>query len=272
MKVPIDKNEVIQLKKQSIRELNNMLESYLAKNDEEHLKKVKILSHWIKQFSQYISFEENYDPLRQINYKRGNVIRVNFGFNVGKEFGGLHYAVVLDNDSKHHSQVLTVIPLSSTDGKSDIHSNNVNLGTELFEKVNTVQSKLIDENNEALAETSKLHHSFHETLNMVLSLYDTETSEDINNSEVIDMLNNMLDEISEKKKILDSQSDILQRNSKEIEKMKQGSMAVVNQIRTISKQRIYTPKKSTDFLYDISLSAPAMDKINDKLLEMYTHK
>ena len=146
------------------------------------------------------------------------------------------------------------------------------MGTELFEKVNTVQSKLIDENNEALAETSKLHHSFHETLNMVLSLYDTETSEDINNSEVIDMLNNMLDEISEKKKILDSQSDILQRNSKEIEKMKQGSMAVVNQIRTISKQRIYTPKKSTDFLYDISLSAPAMDKINDKLLEMYTHK
>ncbi len=46
-------------------------------------------------------------------------------------------------------------------------------------------------------------------------------------------------------------------------------MAVVNQITTVSKQRIYTPKRSEDFLYGISLSPAAMDKINEKIKELY---
>ena len=61
----------------------------------------------------------------------------------------------------------------------------------------------------------------------------------------------------------------LKRNELEIEKMKLGSMAIVNQITTISKQRIYIPKKSTDFLYGISLSESAMNKINDKVKSLY---
>lgn len=46
-------------------------------------------------------------------------------------------------------------------------------------------------------------------------------------------------------------------------------MAIVNQITTISKQRIYTPKRSEDFLDGISLSAPAMEKINEKIKSLY---
>lgn len=46
--------------------------------------------------------------------KRGKVVWVDFGFNIGEEFGGKHPAIILRTLSKKQS--LTVIPL---DGKSD---------------------------------------------------------------------------------------------------------------------------------------------------------
>lgn len=73
----------------------------------------------------------------------------------------------------------------------------------------------------------------------------------------------------EKKNELEKSLGIIRRNMKEFVKMKSGSMAVINQITTISKQRIYTPKRSEDFLYGISLSPAAMDKINIKLKELF---
>lgn len=39
-----------------------------------------------------------------------------------------------------------------------------------------------------------------------------------------------------------------------------------------SKQRIYVSKRREDFLYDVSLSAAAMDKINEKLKERYIYQ
>lgn len=76
-------------------------------------------------------------------------------------------------------------------------------------------------------------------------------------------------EMEEKIQKAEKSRAIIERNNQEIAKLKTGSMAVTNQITTVSKQRIYTPKRSEDFLYGISLSASAMDKINAKLKELY---
>ena len=51
--------------------------------------------------------------------------------------------------------------------------------------------------------------------------------------------------------------------------MKEGSIAKVEQITTISKQRIYDPKKNADVLSGIRFSDAAMDKINEKIKELY---
>lgn len=51
--------------------------------------------------------------------------------------------------------------------------------------------------------------------------------------------------------------------------MKQGSIALINQITTISKQRIYNPKTNYDILSGIKLSPNNLDKINDKIVELY---
>ena len=50
---------------------------------------------------------------KSIAYKRGDIVKLNFGFNIGSEYGGLHYAIVINNKNPHSSSVVTVIPLTS---------------------------------------------------------------------------------------------------------------------------------------------------------------
>lgn len=51
--------------------------------------------------------------------------------------------------------------------------------------------------------------------------------------------------------------------------MKQGSIALVNQVTTISKMRIFDPRNIKGVLAGISLSAESMEKINKKDKELY---
>ena len=51
--------------------------------------------------------------------------------------------------------------------------------------------------------------------------------------------------------------------------MKQGTIALVNQITTISKQRIYNPKKDFDILSGIKLSTEKIQLIDEKIKKLY---
>ena len=68
---------------------------------------------------------------------------------------------------------------------------------------------------------------------------------------------------------LQNQQEELMNILNEISNMKQGSIALVGQITTISKIRIYDPKNSRDVLAGISLSSESMNKINEKMKELY---
>ncbi len=56
-----------------------------------------------------ISVEDTKMLMKYILFKRGNVVWIEFGFNIGNEFGGMHPAVILKNFNKD----LFVIPISS---------------------------------------------------------------------------------------------------------------------------------------------------------------
>ena len=62
---------------------------------------------------------------------------------------------------------------------------------------------------------------------------------------------------------------LLNKASSEIAKMKDGSVALPNQITTISKQRIYDPKSSYDVLSGVKLSPDGLDKLNDGLKKLF---
>lgn len=54
-----------------------------------------------------------------------------------------------------------------------------------------------------------------------------------------------------------------------MQKMKFGSIDIINQIRIISKQRIYDPKTEFDILSGIKLSNENLDLIDEKIRKMF---
>ena len=61
----------------------------------------------------------------------------------------------------------------------------------------------------------------------------------------------------------------MKKVEKEIAKMKKGSIALISQITTISKQRIYDPKTSTDILANLRVSNTTLDLIDNKIKELF---
>lgn len=62
-----------------------------------------------KFYNENISYKEIFLLLKYVVFKRGNVVWIDFGFNIGNEFGGMHPGVIL----KNFDNELLVLPLSS---------------------------------------------------------------------------------------------------------------------------------------------------------------
>ncbi len=254
------KEDVILHKKQAIKKVNKLLEMYINSSDDIYIKKANLLSYWLEDFSKYIEKEAEFNPKRLISYKRGDVIKLNFGFNVGSEQGGLHYAIVLDNNNLHSSSVITVIPLCSGTASST-YSRDVFLGQELYIKLNAKNKALLENVRKSCAESSSLVNDLENTYDM-LHIADIPP----------DQLNAIHKIIRYAKKQIDSSTEELRqlkKYEKEISRMKQGSIAMMEQITTVSKMRIYIPKNTSDTLYGISFSADAMEKINSQLKNLF---
>lgn len=104
--------------------VRNMLETLEPK--QQH-----IMAEWLDVWCKYISFEKRFQPQRLRYYKRGEIVLAHFGYNVGSELGGTHYAVIIENNNNNANNTVTVVPLSSLeDGKSkaDLHKSEVYLG------------------------------------------------------------------------------------------------------------------------------------------------
>ncbi len=57
----------------------------------------------------------------------------------------------------------------------------------------------------------------------------------------------------------------------EVQKMKKGSIALTNQITTISKIRIYDPKTDHDVLSGVKLSNEKLDLIDNEIRTRFTN-
>jgi mRNA-degrading endonuclease toxin of MazEF toxin-antitoxin module len=225
----------------AIQSINNTIQSLIDSGDEKKTKKASLLSYWIKDYSNYLNNEINFDPKKHIRYERGSIIKVNLGFNIGNEEGGLHYCVVIDNNPTLASGTLTIIPLTSYKKDKKIHRDNVLLGNTIYQKLITKGKVIIEDGKECIKTMRKVG-----------------TDKGMHCAEFIELKIQFKEKIKFTQKIIN-----------EIEKMKLGSVALINQITTISKMRIYNPKNTSDILYNIKLDSEEMDLINQKLKELY---
>ena len=65
----------------SLKRLNQSFEKHI--NLEEY-KKCDILAYWINDFANYHDDEKTFNSTKLNRYKRGDIIKVNFGFNIGR--------------------------------------------------------------------------------------------------------------------------------------------------------------------------------------------
>lgn len=210
----------------------NQLDSLLTYHIENNnLKKANLLSYWFEDFARYNLAEENFNPKLLKKYKRGSIIKANLGFNVGNEEGGLHYCIVLDKSNALSSGTLTVIPLTSIKENKKYNSSTLNLGNEIY-----INLKKICDNM-----SKKLSEEYEDIWRLP----------------------------AEKAEQFNTDFKYIKKVEKEISKMKKGSIALVAQITTISKQRIYDPKTSSDILANLRVSDNTLDLIDSKIKELF---
>ena len=93
---------------------NYKIDEYTYERLNDKLKHI-IDNNYILKHHQYIfnntniSFENTMSIAKRILFKRGNVVWVDFGFNIGTEFGGMHPAIII----KNFESELLVVPISS---------------------------------------------------------------------------------------------------------------------------------------------------------------
>lgn len=261
------KEEVIIHKNTVINSLSSFLDTLIDTPSE--IKRADLISYWLKDFQYYISQEKTFNASKIKSYKRGDVIKVNLGFNVGSEQGGLRYAIVLDKDNKHNSKTITIIPLTSQKEEKKIYERDIDLGRELYNRLKAKYDSSIDElSKERLEHTESLKRA-NAILEALLNI-SCDAREDENSfKQLISQTQELIDSQGEALTLLQEKENSLRKIQIELHKMKDGSIAKIEQITTISKQRIFDPRKSADVLSGIRFSDTAMNRINEKIKELY---
>lgn len=267
--------EVLRHIKSSTDKLTNLLEFYVNSNDTKLIKKADLLSYWIDEYSDYIKKENDFIPAKLKAYSRGDVIKLNFGFNVGAEYGGLHYAVVINNNNHHNSPVVTVIPLTSYKEGQMVHENDVELGNEIYRalkfKYDTITRTLDEEMKQTKEYMSVLNFLDEPAATRITELSSNSSTppDEFNADKFLTMFNNLVEHIRKKNLAIKNEKNQLDKIGKEIANMKEGSIALVSQIVTVSKMKIYDPKNARGVLHGIRMSPEAMEKIDEKMKNLF---
>ena len=193
-------SELLEHCQTAIQELKKLLEEFCSSSVEKLKERAMFIGYWIPTCVNYWKKEDNFSPKSVFRLKRGSVIRVEFGYRIGQELGGRHYAVVIDANNRLHRGTVTVVPLGSK--KEDWKENPYSIA----------------------------------------------------------LTDGFYNRIVEKQDV---------SNWPELQNLKQGSIARVDQITTISKMRISAPLKKNHPLYGVRLSPQDMNSIDAKILELY---
>lgn len=232
-----------------IAELASSISTFLKNILAADQHKAALLYYWLRNYLRYIKQEETFNPKYFPQFKPGDIVKVDFGFGIGSEFGGLHYAIVLTPSNSKNSTV-TVVPLRSLklgkESPKTLYKSDVYLGTELFTVLLDRSGKMLDKCSAFIKEVENTDHK-------------TITAKDIARFEK---------QLDEAKDLLDKHNIIM----KEISRLNAGTVAIVSQIRTVSKIRIQNPKYLKDALYNMRVDKQATDKIRAVMKDLYNIK
>lgn len=94
--------------------------------------------------SKTLLYEVEKKPKKFKRYARGRIVKVKFGVNIGSEFSGDHFAIVISKGDTMMSSTLHVIPITSKK-----HLKNIDIGSILYNKdeLKNLEKKLVKTKN-----------------------------------------------------------------------------------------------------------------------------
>lgn len=98
----------------------NYKHAYNSKNS-----KFTWLGNQLEKESTIFKNEANNVKNNKPNFKRGEIIKVDFGINVGSELSNTHFAIVLNSDDNNNVDNITVLPLTSKPGYKRLYLGNL---------------------------------------------------------------------------------------------------------------------------------------------------
>lgn len=97
-------------------------------------------------------YEINKKPTNFKRYARGRIVKVRFGVNIGSEFSGDHFAIVVSKGDTMKSSTLHIIPITSKK-----HTKNIEIGTILYSKKEITNLKNILKQTEDAKDIKKIN-------------------------------------------------------------------------------------------------------------------
>lgn len=237
---------------EAVQSLSSMLSERIASNNNKLKKSAITLAYWIKDFVRLLAKEIS-SPKSYRRYERGSVISVHLGFRIGHEEGGLHYAIVLDKFDTSKNSILTVLPLTSVKESVDIehlYFKDLYLGGEITD---AIYNKIRNTATALMKELNRLNDEWAE-------LIDSEDRDAFK-----------ISECEKELKRVGNENLLARKQLAKVAKMKSGSIALADQIITVSKLRIYDPCTSKDLLYGIKVSDDTLNKIDEKIQQLYLY-
>lgn len=233
---------------EALGELDGLLNSWKDSPNEIDRKRAQILSYWIKTYTGMIRRESEFNPASLPRLTRRQIVNVDFGFRVGSELGGLHYAVVMDKKNSVNGDTVTVVPLGSLKERHRASRNKIILEDGIF-------TSLSEKTEKQTIEATKL-------INSIITDSQLETmDEEAKTTEIMRRI------AAAQNKFASAKASIAK-----MEKLKHGSVANVSQLTTVSKIRIKEPTTPQSVLCGVKVSERDMEQIEKALVELYISK
>ncbi|HCW3603693.1 TPA: type II toxin-antitoxin system PemK/MazF family toxin [Staphylococcus aureus] len=184
-------------------------------------------------------------------FKQGEIVFVDFGINVNKEFSSSHFAIVMNKNDSNTEDIVNVIPLSSKENKKYVKMN-FDLKWEYFFRL--FLNLISAQNN-----TVKLKEDFNK------KYPEDIITKDFNNEFILDTL-----EVEDKLNEINRSVNNIVSAMDKVKKLKGSSYACVNSFQPISKFRIrkVLPHKIKNPVIDSSDIMILINQINNNILQI----
>ena len=102
--------------------------------------KFSYLDEWMLKSSKFLLKETVTVNKKYRVYKRGTIVKIDFGVGLGSEMSQVHFAIILNKQDNPNNNVLTVLPLTSKKQRF-----NLDLGPLILEKfISKIKKELLD--------------------------------------------------------------------------------------------------------------------------------